>query len=62
MAGLPAQEMAVEGTPTRKAITDAADDHDASLIVIGSRGGSGLGGRQAGSTIARSRHNSSSPC
>jgi nucleotide-binding universal stress UspA family protein len=28
--------------PTWKAITDAADDHGASLIVLGSRGRAGL--------------------
>jgi hypothetical protein len=37
-AGFQAQAVAVEGTPTWKAITDAAADHDVSLIVLGSRG------------------------
>jgi nucleotide-binding universal stress UspA family protein len=49
VAGFRAQGVAVEGTPTWKAISDAADDHDASLIVLGSRGRAGLGGLVAGS-------------
>jgi nucleotide-binding universal stress UspA family protein len=48
-AGFRAQGIAVEGTPTWKAITDTADDHDASLIILGSRGRAGLGGRLVGS-------------
>jgi nucleotide-binding universal stress UspA family protein len=51
-AGFRAQGIAVEGTPTWKAITDTADDHDASLIVLGSRGRAGLGGRLVGSVAA----------
>jgi nucleotide-binding universal stress UspA family protein len=31
---------------------EAADDHDASLIVLGSHGKAGLGGRMAGSVAA----------
>jgi nucleotide-binding universal stress UspA family protein len=48
-AGFRAQGHAVEGTPTWSAIVDAADDHDAGLIVLGSRGRTGIGGRVAGS-------------
>jgi nucleotide-binding universal stress UspA family protein/MFS family permease len=44
-AGFHAQGMAAEGTPTWKAIVDVADDHDASLIVLGSHSRAGLGGR-----------------
>jgi nucleotide-binding universal stress UspA family protein/MFS family permease len=48
-AGFRAQGMAIQGTPTWKAIVDAADENQAGLIVIGSRGGAGLGGRLAAS-------------
>jgi nucleotide-binding universal stress UspA family protein/MFS family permease len=48
-AGFRAHGMAIEGTPTWKAIADAADDHDASLIVLGTHGRAGLGGLVAGS-------------
>jgi nucleotide-binding universal stress UspA family protein len=41
-AGFEARSIAVEGTPTWQAIVDAADKHDASLIVLGSHGHSGL--------------------
>jgi nucleotide-binding universal stress UspA family protein/MFS family permease len=51
-AGFRAQPLAVQGTPAGKAVIDAADDHDASLIVLGSRGRAGLGGRIAGSVAA----------
>ncbi len=51
-AGFRAQPLAVQGTPTGKAVIDVADDHDASLIVLGSHGRSGLGGRIAGSVAA----------
>jgi nucleotide-binding universal stress UspA family protein len=49
-AGFHAQGMAVEGTPTWKAIADTADNYDASLIVLASRGHRGLrpSGRQRG--------------
>jgi hypothetical protein len=39
----------VQGTPVAKALTDAADEHEASLIVLGAHRKSGLGGRVAGS-------------
>lgn len=48
-AGFRARGQAVEGTPTWTAIVDAADTNDAGIIVLGSRGRSGLGGRVAGS-------------
>jgi len=46
-AGFRAQGMAIGGTPTGKAIVDAADQNRAGLIVLGSRGRAGLGGRLA---------------
>ena len=48
-AGFRAQAAAAEGTPAWKAIMNAADDHDASLIVLGSHRHAGLGGLVAGS-------------
>lgn len=48
-AGFRAQGMAVEGTPTWKQIEKTAADFQASLIVLGSKGRAGLGGRVAGS-------------
>ena len=51
-AGFRARPLAVQGTPAGKAVIDAADDHDASLIVLGSHGRAGLGGRIAGSVAA----------
>ncbi|MCW2935880.1 MAG: arabinose efflux permease family protein, partial [Actinomycetia bacterium] len=50
--GFRAQPLTVQGTPAGKAVIDAADDHDASLIVLGSHGRAGLGGRLAGSVAA----------
>jgi nucleotide-binding universal stress UspA family protein len=41
-AGFRAQSVAAETSPTWKGIVDAADEHDASLIVLGSQGHSGL--------------------
>jgi nucleotide-binding universal stress UspA family protein/MFS family permease len=48
-AGFRAQSAAAEGTPAWKAIMDAAEDHNASLIVLGSHRRAGLGGLVAGS-------------
>ena len=48
-AGFRARGLAIKGTPTWKAISDVADEHDASLIVLGSRGRVGLGGHLVGS-------------
>jgi nucleotide-binding universal stress UspA family protein len=56
-AGFRTQASTVEGTPTWKAIIDTADDHQASLIVIGSRSRAGLGlvaGSVAGAVASRS--------
>jgi nucleotide-binding universal stress UspA family protein len=47
-----AQSMAAEAAPTWKGIVDAADKHDASLIVLGSHGRSGLTGLVVGSVAA----------
>jgi MFS family permease/nucleotide-binding universal stress UspA family protein len=47
-AGFRAEPLAIQGTPTAKAVTKAAEDHDASLIVLGSHRRAGLGGRIAG--------------
>lgn len=51
-AGFRAQSMAAEAAPTWKGIIDAADKHDASLIVLGSHGRSGLTGLVVGSVAA----------
>jgi nucleotide-binding universal stress UspA family protein/MFS family permease len=51
-AGFRAQPLAVQGTPAGQAVIDTADDHDASLIVLGSHRRTGLGGRLAGSVAA----------
>jgi nucleotide-binding universal stress UspA family protein len=51
-AGFRAQPLAVQGTPADKAVIDTADDHDASLIVLGAHRRAGLGGRLAGSVAA----------
>jgi nucleotide-binding universal stress UspA family protein len=56
-AGFRPQASAVQGTPAWKAIVDAANDHQASLIVLGSRGRAGLGlvaGSVAGAVASRS--------
>jgi nucleotide-binding universal stress UspA family protein len=51
-AGFRAQPLTVQGTPTARAVIKAADDHEASLIVLGSHRKAGLGGRIAGSIAA----------
>jgi nucleotide-binding universal stress UspA family protein len=48
-AGFQARGMAVEAAPTWKGIVKVAEEHDASLIVLGSHGRSGLGGALVGS-------------
>ena len=56
-AGFRAQASAVQGTPTWKAIIDTAGEHQASLIVLGSRGRAALGlvaGSIAGAVASRS--------
>ena len=54
-AGFRAQSMAAEAAPTWQGIIDAADEHDASLIVLGSHGRSGLAGAVAGQRRRRGR-------
>jgi nucleotide-binding universal stress UspA family protein len=51
-AGFRARSMAVEAAPSWKAIADVADEHDASLIVLGSHGRSGFKGIFIGSVAA----------
>jgi nucleotide-binding universal stress UspA family protein len=51
-AGFRAQGMALQGTPIWKTIVDGADENQASLIVIGSHGRPGLGGRLAGNVAS----------
>jgi nucleotide-binding universal stress UspA family protein len=41
-AGFHARGLALEAAPTWKALVELADEHDASLIVLGSHGRSGL--------------------
>jgi nucleotide-binding universal stress UspA family protein len=51
-AGFRAESMAVEAAPTWKGIVRAAEDHDASLIVLGPHRRSGLLGHLQGSVAA----------
>jgi nucleotide-binding universal stress UspA family protein len=51
-AGFRAQSLALKQAPTWKGIAHVADDHDASLIVLGSHGKSGLAGVFLGSVAA----------
>jgi nucleotide-binding universal stress UspA family protein len=51
-AGFSAQPLAMQGTPAGKALNEAADEHDASLIVLGAHRRGGLGGLVAGSVAA----------
>jgi len=48
-AGFRAAALTAEGTPTWQAIIDVADSRDASLIVLGSHGRSGVSGLIVGS-------------
>jgi nucleotide-binding universal stress UspA family protein len=48
-AGFTARSAAVEAAPTWKGIVQVADEHDASLIVLGSHGRTGLAGVLIGS-------------
>jgi nucleotide-binding universal stress UspA family protein/MFS family permease len=60
-AGFRAQALAIEGTPAWKAVIDAAKEHDASLIVLGSHRRAGLGGLVAGSVAGDVAARSSRP-
>ena len=51
-AGFRARPLALEKAPTWKAIVTCADEHDASLIVLGSHGRSGLSDVLVGSVAA----------
>ena len=51
-AGFRAQSLAITDAPTWKGIARVADDRDASLIVLGSHGKSGLAGVFLGSVAA----------
>ncbi|GAB7067087.1 MFS transporter [Mycobacterium hodleri] len=51
-AGFAAQSVAVEASPTWKGIVAAADDHDASVIVLGPHRRSGLLGHLQGSVAS----------
>ena len=51
-AGFRAQSLAINEAPTWKGIAHAANDRDASLIVLGSHGKSGLAGVFLGSVAA----------
>ena len=60
-AGFSAHPLAIQGTPAGQGITDAADDHDASLIVLGAHRRGGLGGLVAGSVAAEVAAHSQRP-
>ncbi len=51
-AGFQSQSMAVEAAPTWKGIVKTAEEHEASLIVLGSHRRSGLVGHLTGSVAA----------
>jgi len=51
-AGFRAKSLAIEAAPTWKGIVQVADEQDASVIVLGSHGRSGLAGRFIGSVAA----------
>jgi nucleotide-binding universal stress UspA family protein len=51
-AGFPSQSMAVKAAPTWKGIVETAEEHQASLIVLGSHRRSGLVGHLLGSVAA----------
>ena len=51
-AGFQARSLAVEAAPIWKGIVKVADEHDASVIVLGSHGRSGLSGALVGSVAS----------
>jgi nucleotide-binding universal stress UspA family protein len=51
-AGFQTQSRAIQAAPTWKGLVTAAEEHDASLIVLGSHRRSGLTGRVLGSVAA----------
>jgi nucleotide-binding universal stress UspA family protein len=51
-AGFQARSVAIKAAPTWKGIIDVAEEHDASLIVLGSHRRSGLVGHLVGSVAA----------
>jgi len=51
-AGFQSRSLAIEAAPTWKGIVEVADEHEASLIVLGSHRRSGLVGRLLGSVAA----------
>jgi MFS family permease/nucleotide-binding universal stress UspA family protein len=60
-AGFTTEAIAVQETPAGKGITEAADVHDASLIVLGAHRRGGLGGLVAGSVAAEVAAHSQRP-
>src|SRR5579862_8125024 len=60
-AGFQSQSMAVKAAPTWKGIVDTADEHEASLIVLGSHRRSGVAGHLLGSVAAAVVTHSESP-
>jgi nucleotide-binding universal stress UspA family protein len=60
-AGFTSEALAVQGTPAGQGINQAAEDHDASLIVLGAHRRGGLGGLVAGSVAAEVAAHSQRP-
>jgi nucleotide-binding universal stress UspA family protein len=60
-AGFHAQSLAIEAAPTWKGIIDAAQEHQARLIVLGSHQHSGLTGHLLGNVAASVSAHSRSP-
>jgi nucleotide-binding universal stress UspA family protein len=60
-AGFSSEALAVQGTPAEKGINEAAEDHGASLIVLGAHRRGGLGGLVAGSVAAEVAAHSQRP-
>jgi nucleotide-binding universal stress UspA family protein/MFS family permease len=60
-AGFRARALTVQGTPAWKAVVETANEHGASLIVIGSHRHAGLGGLVAGSVAGDVANRSKQP-